>query len=498
MSYPAGQVPHQPAAADLPAKALRSWRRVPVQRAALAAIFIGFGAALYLTVGDGFAASLTVPLALVVDFVIRAVQANARATAAALKELREAHEALGHTEERHRMLAEIGAVLSPLRYESSLREVAPLVARHLADLVIFFVVQADGDLHRVAAATRDPAQTWIADALMTSLRATVHADHPARRVVRDGRPVVSQFAPESLEKVAETPEQLVVLRAMQLRSTMVVPLSIGDARLGALGLASNSRAFEEADIPLALEIGRRCALFVESARLHRSEKAAIQARDEVLAVVAHDLRNPLASMMFQVALLRRPPGEPERRSMEAVEELEHAARRMSRILQDLLDVARLESGRFELLRGRVSPAEVVAEAARSQREQVSARSLELRIDVAAGLPDVWADLGRVLQVFENLIGNATKFTTAGSISLGAKKAEGGEVVFWVADTGVGIAAEDISRVFDRFWQARQSRRGGAGLGLSIVREIVRAHGGRLWVDSEPGSGSTFFFTLPSS
>jgi signal transduction histidine kinase len=329
---------------------------------------------------------------------------------------------------------------------------------------------------------------------LTSLRATVRRDHPARRVVRDREPFISQYAPESLEEAAENPEHLRVLREMRLRSSMVVPLTVGEDCQGALGLASSYHAFDETDLPLALEIGRRCALFIESARLHRSEKSAIEARDEVLAIVAHDLRNPLASMMFQLALLRRPPGKPERRSMEPVEELEHAARRMSRILDDLLDVTRFEAGQLELNRTRVSPAEVIEEVSRSQREQVRSGSLALRTEVAPDLPDVWADRSRVLQVFENLIGNATKFTPAGSVSLGAR-VERGEVVFWVADTGVGIAAEDVAHVFDRFWQARRSPRSGAGLGLAIVREIVEAHGGRLWVESELGSGSTFFFTL---
>jgi PAS domain S-box-containing protein len=400
------------------------------------------------------------------------------------------------SEKEQRILADLGAVLSPLRYESSLKDVAPLVARDLADLVVFFVVQPDGDLHRVAAAHRDPARAWIGDAVMTSLRTTVRPNHPARRVLREGNAIIRQFAPELLEQSAENPEHLRILRAMGLRSAMVVPLSIGDTRLGVLGLASSSRPFEEADVPLTLEIGRRCALFIESARLHRSEEAAILAKDEVLAIVAHDLRNPLANMMFQLALLRRPPGEPERRSMETVDALDQAARRMRSILADLLDVTNFESGQLELNRTRVAPAEVITEVSRSQRELIYARSLELRIDVAPNLPDIWAERSRVLQVLENLIGNATKFTTAGTVSLGAK-VEAGEVVFWVADTGVGIAAEDVAHLFDRFWQARRSHRSGAGLGLAIVQEIVYAHKGRLWVDSTPGSGSTFFFTMPS-
>lgn len=400
-------------------------------------------------------------------------------------------------EKEQRVLAELGAVLSPLRYESSLDDVAPLIARNLADFVVFFVLQPDGELHRVAAATRDPAQAWVSNAVMTSLRGTVRPDHPARRVVRERTPYISQFAPESLEAAAESPEHLRALRATRLRSVLVVPLAIGDTCHGALGLASSGQPFEEADLPLALEIGRRCALFLEGARLHRSEQSALRARDDVLAIVAHDLRNPLASMMFQLDELRNPSPNSERRSMKAVEAIEHAARRMSRILEDLLDVSSFEAGQLELHRTRVAPAEVIAEIARSQREQVQARSLALRMEVPGGLPEVWADRSRILQVFENLVGNAIKFTAAGGVSLGAK-AEGAEIVFWVADTGDGIAAADISHVFDRFWQVRRPKRSGAGLGLAIVREIVLAHGGRLWVESHLGFGSTFFFSLPTT
>jgi PAS domain S-box-containing protein len=557
-------------------------------------------------------ALLTVVLGLVVDFVIRHVEANARATAAALKELRAAHEALRETEERYRslvdysidgvlltapsgeileanpaacrilqrtpeelravgragvvdledprlaplleerrltgkargeidlirkdgkrvpveaasvvfrgrngeprtsmslrdltdrrraeneqrVLAELGAVLSPLRYESSLDEVAAVVARDLADLVVFYLVQPDGELERVAAAVHDPAGAWISDALLRQ-RTAVRLDHPARQAIRDGKPVIRNVSSASFETTAETPEHLRALYAMQLRSALVVPLTVGDTSLGALALASSSRVFEEADLRLATEIGRRCALFIESARLHRSEKRALQARDEVLAFVAHDLRNPLANVMLQLALLQSPPGQPERRSTKPVEALERAAKRMNRILEDLLEVTKLESGRIELTRTRFAPGDVVAEVSLSQREQVHSQSLELRTEVAPDLPEVWADRSRVLQVFENLVGNAAKFTNEGTISLGAR-AQGSEVVFWVADTGVGIAAEDLAHVFDRFWQARGSKRSGAGLGLAIVREIVQAHRGRLWVDSQPGAGSTFFFSLPTT
>jgi signal transduction histidine kinase len=388
-------------------------------------------------------------------------------------------------------------VLSPILYDTPLTEVAPLVARNLADLVVFFVVQPDGELRRVAVATRDPGQSWVEEGMLKAGRFTVRPDHPARQVLRDRRPVLRQFSPESVEPNAETDEHLRALRELRLRSSLLVPLLVGDTCLGVLGLGSGSEPFDERDIPLVVEIGRRCALFIESARLHQAERRATQVRDEVLQILAHDLRNPLGSAMMQLALLRRPHGQPERRLTKPIEALERATTRMSRILEDLLEVCRLEAGQLELSRADLDPADILAQAAESQRGSVARQSLALRVDLPPDLPRVRADASKVLQVLENLVGNALKFTTSGGVGLGAKQV-GEEVVFWVADTGSGIAAEDVPHVFDRFWQAKRSNRSGAGLGLAIVNGIVQAHGGRVWLESQLGSGSTFFFSLPKA
>jgi signal transduction histidine kinase len=125
-------------------------------------------------------------------------------------------------------------------------------------------------------------------------------------------------------------------------------------------------------------------------------------------------------------------------------------------------------------------------------------AVELRLEMSQEIPDLWADRDRLLQVFDNLIGNAVKFTAPGGcITVGAGLRDG-DALFWVSDTGPGIAMEDQPHVFDRFWQVRRTRRTGAGLGLAIVKGIVEAHGGRVWVESTPGRGSTFFFTIPTA
>ncbi len=178
--------------------------------------------------------------------------------------------------------------------------------------------------------------------------------------------------------------------------------------------------------------------------------------------------------------------------------IERAATRMNHLIQDLLDVARMEGGRFTIEPQRVSALQTVAEVVQGQEPLATAASLELRLDLAPELPEVWADQYRLQQIFENLIGNAIKFTEAGgSITVGAAPRDG-EVLFWIADTGIGISFDDLPHVFDRLWQASGAGLHGAGLGLPIVKGMVEAHRGRVWVESTPGEGTTFFFTIPTA
>jgi signal transduction histidine kinase len=198
---------------------------------------------------------------------------------------------------------------------------------------------------------------------------------------------------------------------------------------------------------------------------------------------------------LQAGLLRRGEADPERR--KPAEAIERATVRMNRLIQDLLDVARTEAGKLAIECNRIPVAQVVLDSIETQKAFAAAASLELEVDLGPDLPDVWADRDRVLQVFENLVGNAIKFTgPGGRIGVGAVPRDR-EVLFWVSDTGSGIPSDDVPRVFDRFWQARRAERRGAGLGLPIVKGIVEAHGGRVWLESTPGLGSTFFFTIPT-
>ena len=295
---------------------------------------------------------------------------------------------------------------------------------------------------------------------------------------------------------AVDPEEL---SALELESTLAVPILARGKALGAIGLVSGAaRVYAPADVRLAEQVAEHTALSIENARLYRAARQAIATRDEVLGIVAHDLRNPLGAILMQVELLEHLIGGPvpdgsERRAAQTIQ---RAALRMNRLIQDLLEVTRIESGNLGIERTAASASELVHDAVDAQLPLASHASLELRLELRSELPELWVDAERLQQVFENLIGNAIAATPAGGAITVSAEALPGEVLFSVADTGQGVAPEDLPHLFDRFWQARRNRRQGTGLGLAIVKGLVEAHGGRVWVESKLDHGTTFFFTVP--
>jgi signal transduction histidine kinase len=285
---------------------------------------------------------------------------------------------------------------------------------------------------------------------------------------------------------------------MRPHSLILAPLTARGKLLGVLLLVSArpERTFDEEDVRLAEELGRRAALAVDNARLYAQARNAITARDQLLSAVSHDLRNPLGVVMMATSFLRElVPGDNTtiRRQLDMIG---RSAEHMNRMIEDLLDVARVDSGRLSVELAPVAVAELVAEAMELLGPLVRDRGITLRAECDEDLPLVLADRNRILQVFSNLGGNAVKFTPAGGqITLGAT-AGGDTVRLHVADTGQGIPAEHIPHLFDRFWQASRNDRRGIGLGLAIVQGIVAQHRGRVWAESTVGEGSTFRFTLP--
>jgi PAS domain S-box-containing protein len=404
-------------------------------------------------------------------------------------------------EKEQRFLAEASVVLSSsLDYEQTLASVARLAVQQIADWCAVDLIDENGRLRRLNIASADPAKSAL-NAVLEQVPLDLERSFVLRSMIEGGRPtVIEHVTPELLKSIAQRPEHLQALLATGVTSLMAVPLMARGQPLGVLlfGSSMGSRVFGQDDLRLAEALSGRAAMAIDNARLYRTAVQATQLRDQVLGVVAHDLRNPLSAILLQARAFERRGPEPERRSGKPGESIHRAVMRMNRLIQDLLDVGLMESGQLIIERARLSVRELINGAVEMHRPMASSSSLELRVDLDRDVPDVWGDRDRLLQVFDNLIGNAIKFTNAGGeITVGAAAIDH-EVVFWVTDTGDGIAPENLPRVFERFWQATKTGRHGAGLGLPITKGIVEAHSGRIWVESTQGKGSTFSFTIPKA
>jgi PAS domain S-box-containing protein len=389
-------------------------------------------------------------------------------------------------EKEQRFLADVNVALSSsLEYEQTLVTLARLVVQNIADWCAVDVMDEQGQLSRLKVASADPDQAALCTVL-EQMPPDRDLPHLMRSVIESKRPIVVEHVTlQYIESLAQTPEHLQALLATGTTSLVAVPLLMRGQPLGALVFTSStpSHVYGQSDLRLGEALAERAAIAIENATLYRASVRATQLRDQMLSIVAHDLRNPLATILIQASAQKRRSPELERRSQKPAEVINRAAKRIDRLIQDLLDVALMEAGQLTIERSRQSAGGLIVEAADMQRPLASSSSLELRVQVDPHVPEVWGDRDRLLQVFENLIGNAIKFTEAGGrITVGAAS-RGDEVAFRIADTGCGIESENLGRIFDRFWQASRAGRRGAGLGLPITKGIVEAHGGRIWVES---------------
>jgi signal transduction histidine kinase len=310
------------------------------------------------------------------------------------------------------------------------------------------------------------------------------------------------ITPEILAMLAENPDAVDLGRTgFHIPNTITVDL-LGRTgkKLGAIQLwdKKDGQEFDEADKAILTQLAQLAAVALENARLFRAAQDATRARDDLVAIVSHDLRNPVhtihmaASFLLEIA----PTNDRRVQARRQLEVIQRSATRANRLIQDLLDVARIQAGGLAVDPVAVEVRSLVTEAMEAATPLANAAQLKVTCDLNDGLPAVASDRERVLQVFANLIGNAIKFTPKGGEIRILTCLEHDEVRFTVADTGPGIPPEHLDHVFDRYWQAKSTAKLGAGLGLSIAKGIVEAHGGRIWVESPPGSGAQFNFTLP--
>lgn len=401
-------------------------------------------------------------------------------------------------EQRRRFLGEASRVLvESLDYERTLAAVARLAVPEIADWCNIDLLRDDGTLVRVATVHRDPHQEGLVAALQ---------HHPPRHDAVSGAPNVirtrvTEYVPlmsESLLRQREPDEErLSILQGLRLNSTICTPLAARDRTLGAITLSTTiGRDLTPDDVHMAEDLARCAAFAIDNARLYDDAQRALHAREDILAIVTHDLRTPLSAVVAGAALLTsidavHPDGNRIRHRGETIQ---RAAQHMLRLIEDLTDLAQIDAGRLAIQRTLEDPGEVVREVLEALEPVVARRGGALHARIPPDLQRIPLDRHRLRQVLANLVGNASK-AGASEITMTAD-VRGADLVFHVADNGPGIPPEDLPRMFDRYWRGRGTRYKGSGLGLPISNGIVKAHGGRMWIESTVGSGSTFFFSIP--
>lgn len=405
-------------------------------------------------------------------------------------------------EEFQRFLADATRVLNAsLEFETSVGAAARIVVPALADWSCLYL-EATGESPPVAEVVHADPTKDEASARLAELARERSPSPPTRDAMERGRALVLQeVGEEELRGWIDDDEYRSLLEQLGMRSAVVAPLRGKGGVLGALILVSRDadRRYREADRPFFEELGRRVALALENARLFEAARQATRIRDEVLSMVSHDLGNPLAAVSMAAGRIESRLEEvDDERISRLVEMIRSATDSMERLIEDLLDVGGIETGRhFGVERRPEAVPALLGAAVERLRSRAEAKEVGFELDPADAVPEVMVDRERVLQVMSNLLSNALKFSESGTTVRVGAATEDGAVRISVRDRGVGMSEEEMEHLFDRFWQARRHRRAGAGLGLTITREIVEAHGGRIWAESREGEGSTFHFTLPT-
>ena len=318
---------------------------------------------------------------------------------------------------------------------------------------------------------------------------------------RDEMPGIT---PEILALLAKNPDAVgMPSSGFHVPTTLTADLAGRDGRkLGTIQLwdKKEQNDFDEADEAILTQLAQLASVALENARLYKGEQDAKRARDDLVAIVSHDLRNPIHTIHMAASFLLdiAPANDRRLQARRQLEVIQRSATRANRLIQDLLDVAKIQAGGLAVDPVAVDVKSLVHEAVEYATPLASAAQIKVECEVPDPSPMVSSDRERVLQVFANLMGNAIKFTPKGGEIRILASSENSEIRFVVADSGPGIPAEHLNHVFDRYWQAKSTAKLGTGLGLSIAKGIVEAHGGRIWVESPPNRGAQFNFTLPAA
>lgn len=283
-------------------------------------------------------------------------------------------------------------------------------------------------------------------------------------------------------------------------SMIILPLIARTKILGMIFLLKGNENFSERDFEFLKVVVNSISILIDNTLLYENAQKASQTREDLMAIVSHDLKNPLSVISLSANLIERQTLKEELSSeilLQLIQRIKNAAKNSELLISDLLINAKIESGNFEVAKNPESPKEILYETIDFLTPLASQKNIQIVLKLPEFVPFFYVDKARIHQVLNNIIGNAIKFTpNNGSIKIEVHESERKDILFSIEDNGPGIDEESLPHIFDRYWQPERSKRQGTGLGLSIAKGIIEAHGGKIWVESILGKGTTFYFTIP--
>lgn len=399
-------------------------------------------------------------------------------------------------EQRQAFLASAGEKLaSSFGSGEVLQNVADLAVPTLADGCIL-ESRIDDGYRAGAVAHSDPVIDELLRRICAAGVRRPPPAHPLSEISRTRAPVLLQS--DAAARVIETSMSAFYiegLRKMNPQAALFLPLVARGHLAGVLSLFRGNRGFDSDELAFAEDLARLAALALDNSLLLDTVRAALRSREEIVGVVSHDLRNPVAAvkMLSRAALIEMDDGGTSR--AENILLIAKAAEQMDALIRDLLDVSRLDAGKLTIHQEPVDPSALLSGSLQTLLPLVEEKAIKLDLQLEVGLPKVLADSERIQQTISNLVGNAIRFTPSGGKIIVRTRSTGEEVIVSVIDNGTGISTEQLPKVFDRYWQSARTDREGAGLGLAIAKGIVEGHGGRIWIESTAGQGTTASFTL---
>ncbi len=395
--------------------------------------------------------------------------------------------------------AELGGLVDP---KSTLDKLAHLAVQFFADWCVVDLLQDDGTLLRLSAAHIDPEKRKLAKHLTSRFPPDPNAPHGAWNILRIGRgELVSEISEPELRASFRDPEYLAAVQELGFKSYIGAPLSAHGKVFGVVTFisADSGRIYGPADLALAEDLARRAAVAVENANLYLALQQSDYGKDIFLATLSHELRNPLAAISNGLSIIKL-AGDDKIRVEQSTRIIERQVGQLTRLVDDLMDVSRIATGKIELRMERANLASILSTAIETSRPHIERGKHKLSVTLPGSPTDLIADPVRLAQVFSNLLNNAAKYTNPGGRIEVMLECRPTEFVVRVKDDGIGISSEMLTRIFSIFAQVAhplERSQGGLGIGLSLVDGLVKMHGGRVEAFSGgPNQGSEFVVHLP--